>query len=111
MPFVWYIFKMAHAKPLAQDRHTLQLGNRGRIVLPAEVRHRLDRKQGDRLILTVETDGTLLLQSTRALAHRPQGMFADLAPGVDLANELIAERRAEARQDADQDAKRPTMEA
>ncbi|MGH8566920.1 MAG: AbrB/MazE/SpoVT family DNA-binding domain-containing protein [Gammaproteobacteria bacterium] len=101
---------MAHAELLAQDRHTLQLGNRGRIVLPAEVRHRLDLKQGDRLILTIEADGTLRLQSTRALAHRLQGMFADLAPGVDLAIELIAERRAEARQDADPDMKRPGMD-
>ena len=72
---------MAHTTSLAQERHTLQLGNRGRIVLPAEVRHRLDLKQGDRLILSVEADGTLLLQSARTLAQRLQGMFADLPPG------------------------------
>ena len=34
-------------------------------------------------------------------------MFADVAPGVNLAEELIANRRAEARQDADADKKRP----
>lgn len=108
---VWYISEMAHTRPLTQERHTLQLGNRGRIVLPAEVRHRLDLKQGDRLILSVEADGTLLLQSARTLAHRLQGMFADLAPGVDLADELLADRRAEARQDADADVRRPGMDA
>ncbi|MGQ0594831.1 MAG: AbrB/MazE/SpoVT family DNA-binding domain-containing protein [Gammaproteobacteria bacterium] len=102
---------MAHARPLAQERHTLQLGNRGRIVLPAEVRHRLDLKQGDRLILSVEADGTLLLQGTRVLAQRLQGMFADVAPGVDLAGELVADRRAEARQDADADRKRSSGDA
>ncbi|MGH8565088.1 MAG: hypothetical protein ACREXW_13795 [Gammaproteobacteria bacterium] len=40
------------------------------------------------------------------LAQRLQGMLADVAPGVDLADELIADRRAEARQDADVDEKR-----
>lgn len=108
---VWYIFEMAHTRPLAQERYTLQLGNRGRIVLPAEVRHRLDLKQGDRLILSVEADGTLLLPGARALAQRLQGMFADVDPGVDLADELIADRRAEARQDADADRKRPSRDA
>ncbi len=102
---------MAHTRPLAQERHTLQLGNRGRIVLPAAVRHRLDLKQGDRLILSVEADGTLLLQGARVLAQRLQGMFADVAPGVDLADELIADRRAEARQDADADRKRVGRDA
>ncbi|MGH8570549.1 MAG: hypothetical protein ACREXU_21730 [Gammaproteobacteria bacterium] len=34
-------------------------------------------------------------------------MFADVAPGVDLADELIADRRAAARQDADADRKLP----
>lgn len=102
---------MAHTRPLAQERHTLQLGNRGRIVLPAAVRHRLDLKQGDRLILSVEADGTLLLQGARTLAQRLQGMFAELAPGVDLADELLADRRAEARRDANAGMKRPGMEA
>jgi len=98
---------MVHTTSLAQERHTLQLGNRERIVLPAELRHRLDLKQGDRLILSVEADGTLLLPGARALAQRLQGMFAHPAPGVDLADELLADRRAEARQDADADMKRP----
>jgi bifunctional DNA-binding transcriptional regulator/antitoxin component of YhaV-PrlF toxin-antitoxin module len=80
-------------------------------VLPRKVRHRLDLKQGDRLILSVEADGTLLLQSARVLAQRLQGMFADLAPGVELADELLADRRAEAQQDADTDAKRPGKDA
>jgi len=102
---------MAHTRPLAQERHTLQLGNRGRIVLPAEVRHRLDLKQGDRLILSVEADGALLLQGARVLAQRLQGMFAEVAPGVDLADELIADRHAEGRQDADAHRKRPGGDA
>jgi len=37
--------------------------------------------------------------SLTAIAARARGMFADLAPGVSLADELIAERRAEAARD------------
>jgi hypothetical protein len=36
----------------------------------------------------------------RAAAERMRGMFAHVAPGVSLADELIADRRAEARADA-----------
>jgi hypothetical protein len=33
----------------------------------------------------------------RAAAERMRGLFADIAPGISLADELIADRRAEVR--------------
>jgi hypothetical protein len=42
----------------------------------------------------------------RAAIERTRGMFAHLAPGVSLADELIADRRAEARAEDLQEAKR-----
>lgn len=42
----------------------------------------------------------------RAAAKRMRGMFAHVAPGVSLADELIADRRAEARPEAQADARR-----
>jgi hypothetical protein len=42
----------------------------------------------------------------RAAAERMRGMFAHVAPGVSLADELIADRRAEARAEAQADARR-----
>lgn len=42
----------------------------------------------------------------RAAAERTRGMFAHLAPGVSLADELIAERRAEAQAEKQADAQR-----
>lgn len=42
----------------------------------------------------------------RAAAERARGMFADLAPGVSLADELIADRRAEAQAEADAERRR-----
>ena len=98
---MWYPLHMDHITQTTQPRYTLHLGNRGRIVLPAELRRRLDLKEGDRLILTVEEDGSLRLVSARTLAQRLQGMFADLAPGVDLADELLLERRAEIRRESE----------
>jgi AbrB family looped-hinge helix DNA binding protein len=88
---------MAHE--IRQARYTLHLGNRGRIVLPAEVRHRLDLKEGDRLILMVEAEGSLCLISAQEAARRARGLLRQMLPGLGdrcLSEELIAERRAEA---------------
>jgi AbrB family looped-hinge helix DNA binding protein len=90
---------MTHIAPHTPARYTLHLGNRGRIVLPAEVRHQLDLKDGDRLILTVEADGSLRLLSAREAARHGRGLLRRMLPGLEgrcLSEELIAERRAEA---------------
>lgn len=92
---MWYIFIMIHAIRFTHDNYTIHVGNRGRVVLPAEVRHRLDLKEGDRLILAVEQDGSVRLVSARMLAHKLQGLFADLAPGAHLVDELLIERQTE----------------
>lgn len=81
------------------EQYTLHLGARGRLVLPASLRERLELKEGDRLVLTVEADGSLRLVSLREQVRKLQGIFKDIAPGVSLADELIQERREEARRD------------
>jgi AbrB family looped-hinge helix DNA binding protein len=63
----WYTSAMDY-----EDRFTIALGDRGRLVLPARLRRRLDLHPGDRLVL---------------------------APERSLVDELIAERRAEAQRD------------
>lgn len=73
--------------------YTLQLGDRGRLVLPVEARRRLGLDTGSRLLLTIEEPGVLRLTSARAAAASCKGMLADLASGRSLADELIAERR------------------
>jgi AbrB family looped-hinge helix DNA binding protein len=75
--------------------HTVELGDRGRIVLPAQLRHRLQLNRGDQLIVT-EEDGAIILVSMRDRARRARGLLRDLAPKRSLADDLIAERRAEA---------------
>jgi AbrB family looped-hinge helix DNA binding protein len=80
------------------ENYSVALGERGRLVLPAPIRKRLDLHAGDRLILTV-TDGEVRIVSAREQAGRLLGMFRDLAPGRSLVDELIAERREEARRE------------
>lgn len=93
---------MAHAERRAEpDRFSVTVGARGRVVLPAALRERLGVKEGDRLVLTVEKDGTVKVVSLRDAVRRAQGMFAHLAPGRSLVDELIAERREEARREAE----------
>jgi AbrB family looped-hinge helix DNA binding protein len=67
------------------------MGDRGRLVIPAEIRERAGLSEGTALILLETPTGLVLLT-------RPQLqelVRADLA-GLDLVGELLIERRAEA---------------
>ena len=86
----------ASSEPSAPEVYSAVLGARGRFVLPAPIRERLDLREGDRLVLVVEPGGSVRLSSLRHQAERLQGLFAHIAPGISLADELIAERRQEA---------------
>ena len=89
---------MTH-KMKAATTHTVQLGDRGRLVLPAQIRHELGLEKGSRLSLTIEEPGTLRLTSAQAAAASCMGLLEDLAGDRSLADELIAERREEARRE------------
>jgi AbrB family looped-hinge helix DNA binding protein len=67
------------------------VGNRGRVVVPAEVRERAGLSEGTRLVL-IETPNGLILLTREQLKARVR---AELA-GLDLVKELLAERRAQA---------------
>ncbi|MGC3993495.1 MAG: AbrB/MazE/SpoVT family DNA-binding domain-containing protein [Propionicimonas sp.] len=81
---------------------TLTMGDRGRLVIPAEVRSDLNWKQGTRLILT-ETDEGLLLMTVDQARAMLRAQIGDRS----LSEELIAERHAEAAADAAAEAARP----
>ncbi len=65
------------------------MGDRGRLVVPAELRARAGLAEGDTLTLIESTKGLVLL--TRAQLQ--QLVLEDLA-GLDLVGELLADRRA-----------------
>ena len=72
--------------------------DRGRLVLPAEVRKRLKIRNGDRVAVSVEEDGTIEIETLDVAIRKMRGMFKHLAPKDHFASDdLIAERRRQAR--------------
>ena len=91
---LWYICHMAHT-----EAFHVQLGDRGRLVLPAEIRKQLNLREGDELLIAVQPDGTLRLTSPRLAVRETRGLYRARARHRSLADELIAERRVEARRE------------
>lgn len=79
------------------------VGDRGRLVLPADVRSELGIEAGARMLLSTERDGSLRLRPYRSVADQGRGLLADLAPAeASMVDELLEERRREAaREDRD----------
>ena len=70
------------------------MGDRGRLVIPAELRERAGLAEGSALVLLETPKAVVLL--TRAQLQ--ELVRADLS-GLDLVSELLADRRAEAAAD------------
>jgi AbrB family looped-hinge helix DNA binding protein len=66
------------------------MGDRGRLVVPAELRERAGLAEGDSLTLIESSKGVVLL--TRA---QLQQLVRDDLAGLDLVGELLADRRGE----------------
>lgn len=71
--------------------YNLVVGDRGRLVVPIEVRERVGLEPGTPLVL-LETPSGLVLLTRQQLRDRVRGELA----GLDLVSELLAERRAAA---------------
>jgi AbrB family looped-hinge helix DNA binding protein len=73
---------------------TARLDERGRLVLPAEMRRRMGLRAGDEVRISEEADGALRVESRRAAARALIGLAGSSAESV--VEELRAERRREA---------------
>ena len=73
----------------------IRLGDRGRLVLPAELRRAAGFQDGDELTVSLEADGMRIV-GRRELARSGRGSLAHLKGDRDLIGELLNERRAEA---------------
>jgi AbrB family looped-hinge helix DNA binding protein len=74
-----------------------QIGEKGRIVIPAAMREALGMKEGDAVLLRVE-DNELRISTRRARIRRAQERARRyIKPGVLLSEELSAERREAAK--------------
>jgi AbrB family looped-hinge helix DNA binding protein len=82
---------------MAHTERQVVVGDRGRLVLPSEVRAALGLKPGSRMLLSTEKDGSLRLRPYRSVADQGRGMLSSLSPAGDsMVDELLAERRREA---------------
>jgi AbrB family looped-hinge helix DNA binding protein len=80
------------------DTTTVEVGPKGRVVIPAAIRHELGIGQGSQLVAMVE-DGAVVLLPRSEVRRRLRGLFAGI--GTSLSAELLGERRRDAqREDA-----------
>ena len=84
------------SRPLKQTE--LSVGPQGRIVIPAALRKALGLVQGNTLIARIEND-QLVLEKPDNLITRLKSRFASVPAKVQLADELIAQRRRDARKE------------
>ena len=80
----------------------MRLGPQGRIVIPAHFRRAMGIEAGDSLVATLEGEGRLVIETRKASWESLRKMFEGIPKDVDLAAELIAERRAEARREEEE---------
>ena len=71
--------------------HTVVMGDRGRIVVPAEIRSRSKLSEGTPLVL-LDTPGGIVLMTRAQLRARVRDELA----GLELIDELLRDRRAAA---------------
>ncbi len=83
-PTMWYVDAMS-------GTYRIVMGDRGRVVIPADVRQRLSLDEGTPLTLLETPDGLVLMTREQLLA-KVRGDLKDL----DLVGELLRERKAEA---------------
>jgi AbrB family looped-hinge helix DNA binding protein len=75
---------------------SMTVGNKGRVVLPAEVRRSRNWSEGT-VLIALDTDDGVLLMTRDDLERKVLAEFA--GKGVGIVDELIAERRREAERD------------
>lgn len=73
-----------------------KIGENGRLVIPAKIRHALGLQAGDTVVMRVE-DNEVRLSSLRQAVKRAQDLVRLHIPNdVSLVDELLVERRREA---------------
>jgi len=93
---------MTNSNAIDEKVGTARLSENGRIVIPAEIRQKLELSPGDTVLLSVE-GYVLKIEPQRARIRRVQeSMRQFLPPDRVLSDELIADRREEARRETEE---------
>jgi AbrB family looped-hinge helix DNA binding protein len=80
-----------------RDTSTVTVGPKGRVVIPSEIRRRLDLHEGTELVATVQEDAVVVVPRS-SVKRRLRGMFKGV--GTSMRDELLAERRAAAERES-----------
>jgi AbrB family looped-hinge helix DNA binding protein len=80
------------------DTDVVEVGPKGRVVIPAHIRRKLRIEQGTRLAVLVDDDAVVLVPRS-AIERRLHAIFKGATSS--MASELLEERRAESRAEAD----------
>lgn len=75
----------------------IRVSKGGRIVIPASVRECLNIKVGEELVLTVEGNRAMLMNARAARREARELVQKYIAPDVNLARQLMDERKIEAK--------------
>jgi AbrB family looped-hinge helix DNA binding protein len=79
------------------DTTLVSIGPKGRVVIPVEIRRKLNLEEGTELVAVLEEDGVLFLPR-HAVKRRLRALFA--GSGTSMAAELLAERRRAAAEES-----------
>ena len=82
--------------------YSAKLEKSGRILIPAEVRRKLNLKEGSQVLLRVDDTGIGMETREQALTRIRKELRRYVPEGVCLSEELIQERRAEAERENQQ---------
>ena len=101
---------MARSEPRTDtEYYDIEISSHGTARLPISVCELLGLEEGDRLVVIRDPDGTRKLAPLRDQLRKVRGMYAHLAPGRSMVDELIADRREKARRE-DEESQRPVRD-
>jgi AbrB family looped-hinge helix DNA binding protein len=78
------------------EQHSFYLGQKGRILLPSEIRKKLQLKEGDRLIATVSDDGAITMTPAKILVAKNIGCMNPDGKPSHAVEDLLRQRREDA---------------
>ena len=85
------------------EQFTLHIDNQGRVMLPAWWRRKEGVDHSTKLCVAVTEEGALVVETREQGLRRARALLRKYIPeGVNLSDELIAERRAEAARESEQ---------
>jgi len=86
-----------HETLVNMEQFTLHIDNQGRVMLPAWWRKKEGVERSTELCVAVTEEGALVVETREQGLRRARALLRKYIPeGVNLSDELIAERRAEA---------------